>query len=320
MTTSYINGVNRLIASEVAGIPGVVLYGENVNVGSHISGLTRQLIPGEGGRVMNVGNCELTHCGVGFGLMLGGATAILFAKQLDFMLLGVDQFVSSYNFVRAARDADRLGSFTVISIVCDQGLQGPQSSFNALGDLCSLARVSGYTLTNGADAKQVLGYVLRRPGFRFVCLSQRLFGEEIAEPVILYAAPDLSVFQYTDGADATIVCFNFSLPEGSALAGRLAGRGLAASLFSANYVPSSNWERIKANVQRTRRLVIIDDSKGVSPMSYLLADRARSACPGCQIVTVMRDDHVEPGVCHDKFEIDFDAVVSRLVSFAEIVR
>ena len=50
--------------------------------------------------MINVGDCEATHIGVGFGLMLNGVHAVLFAKQLDFMLLGMDQLVNTYNFIR----------------------------------------------------------------------------------------------------------------------------------------------------------------------------------------------------------------------------
>jgi len=152
-----------------------VLYGEDINTGSRISGLTKNLRAPQAGRILNVGNCESTHCGVGFGLMMAGVPAILFVKQLDFMLLGIDHFVSTYNVVRSHPHLDDLGSFTIITIVCDQGWQGPQSSFNALGDLWSLARVPGYSITNAQDTRHVLERLLPSPGFRIIALSQRLF-------------------------------------------------------------------------------------------------------------------------------------------------
>ena len=79
----------------------VLLFGENIDTGSRIAGLARGLTVNSKGRILNVGNCELTHCGVGFGMMLDRGNAVLFMKQLDFLLLGLDQIVNTFNFIRA---------------------------------------------------------------------------------------------------------------------------------------------------------------------------------------------------------------------------
>lgn len=310
--TNYIRAINQIIVSEVANIPNVVLYGENINTGSHISGLTRNLKVQSGGRIINVGNCEATHCGVGFGLMLNGVTAVLFVKQLDFMLLGIDHFVSTYNFVRCHCNPSSIGSFTIIAIVCDQGFQGPQSSFNAVGDICSLARVSGYTITNNQDAKHVLHTQLNITGFRFICLSQRLFPTEFLDLQLVYAADDGSVFQYYDGDDVTIACFNFSLPEGYILWQKLFDRGVKASLFSVNHVFPQNWERIRENVSRTRTLVVIDDSKSINLLGHTMLYALSNQCPPFKSIVVARETDIDFGVCPDNLQIDYDAILVQL--------
>jgi len=310
---NYITAVNQLIASEVARISNVVLYGENINKGSHISGLTRNLKVQEGGRIINIGNCEATHCGVGFGLMLNGVSSVLFVKQLDFMLLGMDHFVSTYNFTRCHCEPSSLGSFTIIVVVCDQGFQGPQSSFNALGDICSLARVPGYTITNNQDAAHVLRTQLRNPGFRFIALSQRLFPTEFMNLEMVYAADDSSVFQYTAGENITIVCFNFALPEGHILQKILLDHGITSSLFSVNHVPQQNWERIKQSVAQTRKLVVIDDSKSVNLLCYTLLHEVAQDCPPCQKIVVTRETDIDFGVCPDDLQIDYNSILSQLL-------
>ena len=309
---NYITAVNQLIASEVAKIPNIVLYGENINKGSHISGLTRNLKIQEGGRIINVGNCEATHCGVGFGLMLNGVSSVLFVKQLDFMLLAMDHFASTNNFIRCHCEPSSLGSFSIIVVVCDQGFQGPQSSFNALGDICSLARVPGYTITNNQDAGHVLRTQLRNPGFRFIALSQRLFPTEFLNVEIVYAADDSSIFQYTEGTDVTIVCFNFSLPEGHILHAKLLDKGITSSLFSVNHVLPQHWERIKQSVTHTRKLVVIDDSKSVNLLCYTLLHEVAKDCPSCQSIVVRRESDIDFGVCPDNLQIDYDSIVSQL--------
>lgn len=309
---NYIAAVNELIADEVEMIPKAVLFGENINNGSRISGLCRNLRAGRGSQIINVGNCEATHCGIGFGLMLNGVHSVLFVKQLDFMLLGMDHFVNTYNFIRCHKDPSSLGSFTIITMVCDQGFQGPQSSFNSLGDICSLTRVPGYTITNSQDAAHVLRRQLKNPGFRFICLSQRLFSTEFLNLELVYAAEDCSVFQYSDGDDVTIVCFNFSLPHGRALQEQFFARGISASLFSVNYVFPQCWDRIRTSVSRSRRLVVIDDSKSVNLFGQTMIRELSGQCPPFQSVVVARGAEIEFGVCPDNFQINHDAIFAQL--------
>ncbi len=305
---NYITALNELIVDETSRLPRVVLYGENLNTGSRISGLTKNLRVADGGRIINVGNCEATHCGVGFGLMLNGVTAVLFVKQLDFMLLAMDHFVSTYNSIRSVPPSRPLGSFTIITIVCDHGYQGPQSSFNALGDICSLARVPGYALTNRGDAAHVLRTQLATPGFRFVALSQRLFPTEVLTLPVVYAAPDSSVFQYKSGCEVTIVCLNFSLPYGHTLAQRLEARGLSSSLFSANYVHPMDWGPILTSAVRTRRVLVLDDSKSVHSAGHALLEAVSRSAPDARRMFVGRERDIPFGVSPDEYDIDYDAL------------
>lgn len=309
---NYITSMSQLIGREVAKLPGAVLYGENITNGSRIVGMCRNLQTPPGGRIVNVGNCEPTHVGAGFGMMLAGVNSVLFVKQLDFMLLGVDHFTSTYNAIRSTRTNEPLGSFTIAAVVCDQGYQGPQSSFNGLSDLCSLARVPGYSLTNSRDAEYVLSNELSKPGFRFVTLSQRLFPSEFLDPGLVRVGTGGAWFQYSEGSDATIACMNFSVPEGHQLARLLEVRGLHASLFSVNPAFPVDWAPIQASAARTGRLVVFDDSKGaVRPGSGLLHAVA-SAAPSVSCTHVHREDKLDLGVSPDSLRVDLDEIADRL--------
>lgn len=309
---NYISSINELIAKEIAAVPNAVFYGENINTGSCLSGLTRNLKVLESSRIINIGNCEYTHCGLGFGMMMNGATAVLFAKQLDFMLLGADHFVSTYQNIRCHRDPETLGSFTIVVVVCDQGYQGPQSSFNALGDLCSMARVPGYTLTNNQDSAHILRTQLTAPGFRFIVLSQRHSPSEFLQLELAHVAKDGAVFQYTEGEGATIACFNFSTPEGMILHQKLKEQGLPSSVFSVNNVFPHDWSSIKKNVARTGRLIVLDDSKSVNLMGYTLLHEVAEAYPESERMIVTREAEINFGVSPDDFQMDYDSLVARL--------
>lgn len=310
---TYITSINEMLAKEIAEVPHAVFYGENIDTGSRISGLARNFKVADSSLLINAGNCEYTHCGVGFGMMLNGATAVLFVKQLDFMLLGMDHLVSTYQAIRAHRDIRTLGSFTIVVVAYDQGYQGPHSSFNALGDICSMARVPGYTLTNNQDSAYIVRTQLRQPGFRFIALSQRHSPKELLQVDLVHAAKDASVFQYTEGSDATVACFNFTMPEGMLLHRKLQERGVNSSVFSVNNVFPHDWSSIMRSVARTERLVVLDDSKSINLSGYTLLHEAAEAVPGSQRIIVTREAEIDVGVCPDSFDVDYDALVSRLV-------
>lgn len=307
----YINSLNQMIAERCAKIPRGVLFGQNINTGTYISGLSKNLTVAEGGRIMNNANCENTLCGAGFGMMLNGAHAVYFVKQLDFMLLGLDHFCNTFNFIRCSRDVKTLGSFQIIMLVCDQGQQGPQSSFDSYGDFCSIARIPCYSLTNAADAADILDTQLAAPGFRMIALSSRLCKTEFLPLQKVYRSDDCSVFQYSEGKDATIVGFNFSLFEGHQLSQKMQAQGMSASLFSANYLPEPDWSRIIDSVSKTRRLVVLDDSKSVHLPCYNLIDAIHQAGVTFRRDVVIRKK-IDFGMTDDKFPVDYDAILASL--------
>jgi pyruvate/2-oxoglutarate/acetoin dehydrogenase E1 component len=237
---------------------------------------------------------------------------VLFVKQLDFMLLGVDHFVNTYNVMRSERQIPERGSFSIVTIVCDHGQQGPQSSFNALADLCSLARVPGYALTNSADATYVLGSQLGAPGFRLIALSQRLFPTELMHLDADFIASDGSIFRYRRGDDATIVCLNFSLPEGVALAEHLRNDGRSSTLFSVNPVFPLDWSSIVADVSHTRRLFVLDDTKGAVSVGFELLQVVADAVPTSRGLLRRRPKVIPLGVDAERFDVDYEELATSM--------
>ena len=209
----YLEHVNALVKKEVASHP-VIAFGQNITRGSCLGGFTRGIEPKKGGMTINSTNSENTLVGAGFGLMLEGASAIFFMKQLDFLLLGIDQLINTYNNIRSASVPKALGSFTIMPLIVDNGYQGPQSSFNNFADVCTIAKIRGYTVTNKHDARRILSKHMVSRGFRIIAVSQRLFGTElVALPRPLHVGKDDTVFQYSAGSDVTIVFCNFSFPQ-----------------------------------------------------------------------------------------------------------
>jgi pyruvate/2-oxoglutarate/acetoin dehydrogenase E1 component len=290
----------------------ILLFGENIDTGSRIAGLARGLKVNPAGRIQNVGNCELTHCGVGLGILLDGGQAVLFVKQLDFMLLGLDQICNTFNYIRAYRPRAAWGSFTIFAIVCDQGYQGPQSSLNGAGDFASMANLPVYCLNGVADATKVLSNHFASPGFRIICLSQRLFDAPALEAPVEWAADDSSLFRYKSGSDTTIVSFNFSLCDVLEMDTKLRHAEIHSDVFHVNFVSGMDINPIVQSCRRSGKLIVVDDSKTVTkfsdaiitelslldiPMKLLIFNRR-----GCS------DD--EYGANEDRFTPDFDKALA----------
>ncbi len=271
----YVQFINELLRKNISEANGIVIFGQNVDAGSYLSGLTADIKVPAGGFIINTPNCENTLCGIGFGLMIGGTSSIFFIKQQDFLLLGIDHLVNTYNFIRHERPS---ASFTIVAIVADSGYEGAQSGLNNFADFCSIARVDGFAITNKVDSEAIIKKHLISPGFRILGVSHRLFKQDIIEYAALYSHQRAEFFQYADGPDATIVCFNFSFPYGIELYAHLKEDDINASLFSVNAIRPIDWGKIIENICMTKKLVIIDDSKSENLSHNDLLVKALEAC------------------------------------------
>lgn len=307
---NYVSFVNELIRKEVSEAERIVLFGQNIAAGSCLSGLTKNLQLKKEGLIINSPNSENTLCGVGFGLMIHGVSSVFFIKQQDFLLLGIDHLVNTYNLIRQNKPS---ASFTIMNIIADSGYEGPQHSLNNFGDFCSIARIPGFTITNMKDAEQIITSHLVSIGFRIIGVSQRLFKKDIIDIDIIYSNNDGTLFQYTEGADATIVCFNFSFPQGLHLHEELKNKGLHTSLFSVNTVTPADWGPIIQNVRHTEKLIILDDSKSINRSCHHLATTVYGECIAKRIVIVSRelsDNSLRPN--SDEFTVDSSLVMRNL--------
>lgn len=289
----------------------VLLFGENINKGSCLSGLARGLEVNNEGEIINIGNCELTHFGLGFGMMIDGGKSVLFAKQIDFIILGLEQACSTYNFIRAFKSKTEVGSFTIICIVCDQGFQGPQSSYNSASDISSLVNIPIYCLNNQDDISQVINSYLVSNGFRIICLSQRAFNKTINTKKASFVSFDKSIFKYSIGHDVTLVSYNFALEEAFNVENFLKDNGFSCELYHVNYVPNQSLEEILKSCKLTGKLIILDDSKSVTKYGDFLAGLILQEGIKCKYMNHLRRgcEDIDYGVNKDQLIIDYEKIL-----------
>lgn len=307
----YIEHINSVLKKEVAAHDGIIVFGQNVSAGSRITGFTKGFKVKESGKIINTTNTENSLVGFGFGVMLGGGTAAYFMKQLDFLFLGIDQLVNTYNILRNSEHTK--GSFTILPLVVDMGYQGPQSSTNNFGDFCSIARIPGYAVTNAYDAEHIVVKHFAAPGFRIIAFSQRLFKEEIIDPGMpVHADKDMKFAQYKDGTDATIVSFNFSFPYAWKLGLELEKAGKSPAVFNVNYMTPIDWMPILESAKKTKKLIILDDSKSENLSCFSLLADARALGLKKDIVITRKLDDRWLNPVSDTMDIDYEGIVREL--------
>jgi len=309
----YIELVNNLLKEQVSKQEQLVIFGQNISAGSCIGGMTRGLSIPKSGRVINSTNSENSLCGFGFGMMINEVSSIFFMKQLDFLLLGIDHLVNTFNVIRNHKNN---ASFTIFPIVMDNGYQGLQSSSNNFADFCSIARIKGYTITNKIDAEKIISSKLISPGFRIIAISQRMFKDEIIIPQeLIYVNQENDVFQYSVGNDVTIVCFNFSFPYGQQMIDILKENNLTCSFFNVNSPTPTNWTKIVDDVYKTKKIIIIDDSKSENMNFHaLLTDISDKIVLDKKIILKRNLDKIEwLNPIDDQMNINFEQVVNDLI-------
>jgi hypothetical protein len=244
--------------------------------------------------------------------MMSGNNAVLFVKQLDFMMLGIDHFVSTYGQICATKYQKPLGSFTIVTAVYDQGFQGPQSSFRGLNEICSMSGASGFLLQENADAKKIVEEEMSKPGFRFIALSQRMANDEVSETEIISASPDNSVIQFAQGNDATIGCFGYSLVHGKSLVTEIRDLGRTASLFTVNYVRDPKWEIAIKAASASEKLLIIDDTRGATSLAFRFLADALEFDPQIKFQIVRNRENQSTSVSDENFELDLGEILKRV--------
>jgi len=310
---NYIELVNNLLKEQVSKHERLVIFGQNISAGSCIGGMTRGLSIPKSGRIINSTNSENSLCGFGFGMMINEISSIFFMKQLDFLLLGVDHLVNTFNVIRNHKNN---ASFTIFPVVMDNGYQGLQSSSNNFADFCSIARIKGYSITNKIDAEKIISSELISPGFRIIAISQRMFKDEVIVPdELIYVNEENDIFQYSVGDDVTVVCFNFSFPYGQQMINVLKENNLTCSFFNVNSPTPTNWTKIIDDVHKTKKIIIIDDSKSENLNFHaLLTDISDKIVLDKKIILKRNLDKIEwLNPIDDQMNINFKQVVNDLI-------
>ena len=309
----FVQYLNQILKKELSSFDNeVVTYGQNVHAGSCLSGLTRDISSLENVVPSNSQNSENMLVGKGFGMMLNGVSSIFFMKQLDFLLLGIDQITNTYNIIRQHNCE---AAFTIFPITVDSGYEGPQAILNNIESFSAIADVEAYSFTNKIDSSLIIKNYLLKPGFRILSSGQRLLQSESLELDLIYKDPDINFIQYTKGKDTSILCFNHALPYGLELSEVISNKGLSSSLFSINTHNNFKSETLLKEIATSKKVILIDDSRGENNALKRLALEINRSIKDVRVVDVVRKQSerlIKP--YEDSMNIDYNSLINTLFS------
>ena len=116
------------------------------------------------------------------------------------------------------------------------------------------------------------------------------------------------------GDDLSIVCFNYSLPYGISLYKRFKNIQISASLLSINTFSLFDCKYLINELNQTKNLIIIDDSKSTNKMSDKFLNQIYKHCILEKIIVLDRQDEKNRFFPrHDQLEIDYNSVLNKFI-------
>lgn len=234
-------------------------YGQNISTGSCLGGLLREITSKRKFNIINTPNSENTLVGFGFGMLIGGENSSFFVKQQDFILLSVDQLKNTYGMIKNRKFTS---AFNIITTITDTGYEGSQSNLHNSYDLSTFLQCKIYDISNKYESDYLFKSILKKPGFKIINFSNKLLRKDL-DLEIYKCKPKVikdSIIQYYSGEDLTIFCNSFALNNALKIKNYFKEKKINAAIFSLFGYHFENLDLIIQNINKTKKLIIIDDT------------------------------------------------------------
>ncbi|MEM1104701.1 MAG: alpha-ketoacid dehydrogenase subunit beta [Pseudomonadota bacterium] len=279
---TYLSAINEALAQEMERDNSIVLLGEDI-AGGHASsggpgkvggvfGVTAGLYDRFGPeRVIDTPISESAIIGAANGMALTGMRPVAEIMFVDFIGVCMDQV---YN--QAAKFHYMFGGKAktpwVLRTMVGAGLRAGAQHSQTLHPLFTM--IPGLKVvmpTNAYDAKGLMIQALRDDDPVIFLESKLLYQTEADVPEEAYAIPFGEAEYVREGDDVTIVAFGAAMLHATAAAETLASEGVDCEIIDPRTTSPLDEETILESVERTGRLVVVDESP---PRCSLAADIA----------------------------------------------
>ena len=259
-----------LMGEDVAGGGG--REGEDIDEMGGVLGTTRGLVKAFPDRVLDTPISEMGMMGTGVGAAATGLRPIVELMFVDFLGTCLDPLLN-----QAAKLRYMLGGKARIPLtvrtVTGAGMQAAaQHSQSLYWITAGIPGLKTVIPSNPADAKGLLLAAIRDDNPVVFCEPKLVLGARGEVPVGDYEVPIGKASRLREGDDVTLVGFGGTVPICQKAAATLAGEdGIEADVIDLRSLQPLDEEAILASLERTGRLVVVDES---TPRSSVASDVA----------------------------------------------
>jgi pyruvate dehydrogenase E1 component beta subunit len=210
-------------------------------------------------RVIDTPIAELGFAAIAVGAAQNGLRPIVEFMTWNFAVLALDQILNT---------ASKMLAMSGGQVGCPIVFRGPNGSAGQLGAQHSTAFEALYanipgikvvSVSNPYDAKGLLKSAIRDDDPVVFMESELMYGEKWDVPEEEYLLPIGKSFIKRAGSDVTIVSFNKMMKVALGAAEELAKEGIQAEVIDIATIRPLDWQTILTSVQKTNRLVIVEE-------------------------------------------------------------
>lgn len=225
-------------------------------------------------RVIDTPIAELGFAGIAVGAAQNGLRPIVEFMTWNFAVLPMDQILNT---------ASKMLAMSGGQISCPIVFRGPNGSAGQLGAQHSTAFESYYanipglkviSPSNGYDAKGLLKQAIRFEEDPVMFMeSEVMYGDKCDVPEEEYYIEIGKADVKKAGRDVTIVSYNKMMKVALGAAAELEKEGISAEVIDLRTIRPLDWRTVMASVQKTNRLVIVEEQWPFASVSSELTYR-----------------------------------------------
>jgi acetoin:2,6-dichlorophenolindophenol oxidoreductase subunit beta len=287
-TITFMQAINEALAQEMERDPTVVVFGEDVVGGAGsagvmdawggVMGVTKGIYDKHPGRILDTPISESAFVGAAVGAAASGLRPVAELMFVDFMGVCFDQIFNQgaklrYMFGGKAKVPMVIRTMWGAGIrAASQHSQSLYPIFTHIPGLKVVIPASPY------DAKGLLIQAIRDDDPVMFFENKVLYTLEGDVPEESYAIPFGEANVVRDGDDVTVVAIGRMVGMATAAADELDGDGISCEILDPRTTSPLDEESIYESVERTGRLVVVDESY---PRCSLASDIAALVAQNC---------------------------------------
>ena len=271
--------INKTLFEEMARDERVILIGEDVaSEGGGAYGVSLGLAEAFGKRrVIDTPITESAIIGAAGGAALTGLRPVAELMFIDFIGVCLDQLMNQIAKFRYMFGGRASTPITIRTMIGSGMGTGPQHSAILYPLLVAIPGIKVVAPSNAYDAKGLLAQAIRDDDPVVFCEHKAIYTEKCEVPDEPYTIPFGKACTVREGTDVTVVAFSRMVLLARDVAVSMRSQGISVEVIDPRTLSPLDDEAILASVQKTGRLVVLDEANPycsmASEVSSIIAEK-----------------------------------------------